>query len=166
MSLQLVTVVSGPQISAELIDRQAGDRVLRVDDDGQGVVRDLDLLVLDAALLAEHLLLGSIAREASLKSVSPAQNFSKPPPVPEVPTVTLTSGFSCWKPSATASVSGATVLEPSIRIVPDRPDGVSPLSAVSVVLSSSPQAATPSASRPVHAPMRELAWVHWKLTPC
>ena len=35
-----------------------------------------------------------IASEASLASVSPAQNFSKPPPVPEVPTVTLTSGFS------------------------------------------------------------------------
>ena len=27
-------------------------------------------------------------------SVSPAQNFSKPPPVPEMPTVTWTSGFS------------------------------------------------------------------------
>ena len=27
-------------------------------------------------------------------SVSPAQNFSKPPPVPEVPTETLTSGCS------------------------------------------------------------------------
>ena len=49
-------------------------------------------------------------------SVSPAQNFSKPPPVPEVPTVTLTSGFSAWNCSATASVSGATVLEPSMRI--------------------------------------------------
>ena len=29
-------------------------------------------------------------------SVSPAQNFSKPPPVPEVPTVIFTSGFSAW----------------------------------------------------------------------
>ena len=32
-------------------------------------------------------------------SVSPAQNFSKPPPVPEVPTVIFTSGFSPWKAS-------------------------------------------------------------------
>ena len=53
-------------------------------------------------------------------SVSPAQNFSKPPPVPEVPTVTRTPGFSLWNSSATASVSGATVLEPSMRIVPER----------------------------------------------
>jgi hypothetical protein len=52
-------------------------------------------------------------------SVSPAQNFSNPPPVPDVPTVTLTWGFSPWKPSAAASLSGPTVLEPSIRIVPD-----------------------------------------------
>jgi hypothetical protein len=32
----------------------------------------------------------SIAREASWMSVSPAQNLVKPPPVPEVPTVTST----------------------------------------------------------------------------
>ena len=36
-------------------------------------------------------------------SVSPAQNFSKPPPVPEIPTVTLTSGFSSRNSSAAAS---------------------------------------------------------------
>ena len=34
-----------------------------------------------------------IGREASEMSVSPAQNFSKPPPVPDVPTVILTSGY-------------------------------------------------------------------------
>ena len=39
-----------------------------------------------------------IGREASEMSVSPAQNFSKPPPVPEMPTVTLTLGCSPWKP--------------------------------------------------------------------
>ena len=32
-------------------------------------------------------------------SVSPAQNFSKPPPVPEVPTVIFTFGFSPWNAS-------------------------------------------------------------------
>ena len=74
-------------------------------------------------------------------SVSPAQNFSKPPPVPAVPTVTLTPGFSAWNSSAIASVSGATVLEPSMRIVPERspPPPLPP-----VVLSSLlPHAATP-----------------------
>jgi hypothetical protein len=90
----------------------------------------------------------SIGREASEMSVSPTQNFSKPPPVPEVPTVTWTSGFSCWKSSAAASLNGATVLEPSIRIAPERPEGVSPplLAVASPPLSSSPQAATPKAS--------------------
>ena len=39
-------------------------------------------------------------------SVSPAQNFSKPPPVPDSPTVTFTSGFSPWKPSAAAWANG------------------------------------------------------------
>ena len=55
-----------------------------------------------------------------MMSVSPAQNFSKPPPVPEMPTVILTSGFSSRNSSAAASVSGPTVLEPSIVIVPER----------------------------------------------
>ena len=48
-------------------------------------------------------------------SVSPRQNFLNPPPVPEIPTVTLTLPLvDCWKSSATASVIGKTVLEPSI----------------------------------------------------
>ncbi len=47
-------------------------------------------------------------------SVSPAQNFSKPPPVPDSPTVIFTSGFSPWKSSAAAWANGPTVLEPSI----------------------------------------------------
>src|SRR5680860_834264 len=81
----------------------------------------------------------SIGRDASEMSVSPAQNFSKPPPVPEVPTVTLTQGCSAWKSSAAASDRGATVLEPSMRIVPER-SPPQPL-----VSSSSPQAPTPSA---------------------
>ena len=53
-------------------------------------------------------------------SVSPAQNFSKPPPVPDVPTVIWTSGFSSLKSSAAACVNGATVEEPSMAILPDR----------------------------------------------
>ena len=74
-------------------------------------------------------------------SVSPAQNFSKPPPVPEVPTVTRTPEFSAMNCSATASVNGATVLEPSMRIEPER----SPPPPPPVELESSdelPQAAT------------------------
>ena len=56
-----------------------------------------------------------IGREALATSVSPRQNFLKPPPVPEMPTVTLTAPFlAFWNSSATASVIGNTVLEPSI----------------------------------------------------
>src|SRR4051812_3593711 len=56
-----------------------------------------------------------IGREASEMSVSPRQNFLKPPPVPEMPTVTLMDCFlAFWKSSATASVTGYTVLDPSI----------------------------------------------------
>ena len=60
-----------------------------------------------------------IGREASEMSVSPAQNFSKPPPVPEVPTVTLTPDCSSLKSSAAAVVRGATVLDPSALTAPD-----------------------------------------------
>src|SRR5919108_314836 len=80
-----------------------------------------------------------IGREASEMSVSPAQNFSKPPPVPEVPTVIFTPGFSPWKFSAAASAKGATVLDPSILMVPDS----SPVLALALpppLSSSSPQA--------------------------
>ena len=61
------------------------------------VVGDLELGVLDAVLLAGGPFGSSsalIGRDASLMSVSPAQNFSKPPPVPEVPTVIWTPEFS------------------------------------------------------------------------
>jgi hypothetical protein len=48
-----------------------------------------------------------IGREASAMSSSPRQNFLKPPPVPEMPTVTLTAPFlAFWNSSATASVIG------------------------------------------------------------
>src|SRR5512134_394216 len=56
-----------------------------------------------------------IGREALEMSVSPRQNFLNPPPVPEMPTVTRTlPRTDCWKSSATASVMGKTVLDPSI----------------------------------------------------
>ena len=59
-------------------------------------------------------------------SVSPAQNFSKPPLVPAAPTVMSTSGFCSLKSSAAASLKGCTVLEPSILMLPESPLGVSP----------------------------------------
>ena len=45
-------------------------------------------------------------REAVEMSVSPAQNFSKPPPVPDWPTVMRTSGFSSLNSSAAAWANG------------------------------------------------------------
>src|SRR6187397_1502767 len=59
-----------------------------------------------------------IGREAPEMSVSPLQNFLNPPPVPEIPTVTLiVFFFDFWNSSATASVMGKTVLEPSILTI-------------------------------------------------
>ena len=46
-------------------------------------------------------------------SVSPRQNFWKPPPVPEMPTVTRVPWLAFWNSSATASLIGNTVLDPS-----------------------------------------------------
>jgi hypothetical protein len=63
---------------------------------------------------------GLIGREASEMSVSPAQNFLKPPPVPEMPTVTCTFGATLRNSSATASVIGKTVLDPSTAMRPER----------------------------------------------
>ena len=56
---------------------------------------------------------GRIGLDASLMSVSPRQNFWNPPPVPEMPTVTRMPGLAFWNSSATASLMGKTVLEPS-----------------------------------------------------
>src|SRR5918999_2955219 len=61
----------------------------------------------------------SIGRDASEMSVSPLQNFSNPPPVPDVPTGTWTRPCSSWNSSEATVVNGATVLDPSILIVPD-----------------------------------------------
>src|SRR3954470_4902081 len=89
---------------------------------------------------------GLISREASEMSVSPAQNFSKPPPVPEEPTVIFTFGLSSLKSSAAACANGSTVLEPSRAILPERS-----LLPPPPPLSSLPHAATPSASTPAAA---------------
>ena len=90
----------------------------------------------------------SIGREASEMSVSPAQNFSKPPPVPDWPTVIFTFGFSVWNCSAAAWANGKTVLEPSMAISPLTPSPPEP-----PLLSSSslPQAARPRARTAVIA---------------
>ena len=59
-----------------------------------------------------------IGREPLEMSVSPRQNFLKPPPVPEMPTVTRIWPFvAFWNSSAIASDTGKTVLEPSMAIV-------------------------------------------------
>ena len=63
--------------------------------------------------------LSLMGREASLIWVSPRQNFSKPPPVPEKATFTRTSEASP-NSSAIASAMGKTVEEPSMRISPER----------------------------------------------
>src|SRR5688500_9041618 len=87
-------------------------------------------------------------------SVSPAQNFSKPPPVPEVPTVICTSGCSSLNSSAAACANGATVDDPSMLILPEScspPDSLcaaDPPPAAVLVSSSSPQAVTPNARAP------------------
>ena len=59
-----------------------------------------------------------IGREAFERSVSPRQKRSKPPPVPEMPTVTRAPLFFFWNVSAAAIAYGPTVLEPSAVIVP------------------------------------------------
>ena len=60
----------------------------------------------------------SMGRDASFMSVSPAQNDSKPPPVPDSPTVIWTSGLVSLKSSAATLDIGPTVLEPSMATVP------------------------------------------------
>ena len=59
-----------------------------------------------------------MGREASLIWVSPTLKRLKPPPVPDTPTFTWTLGCTFLNSSATASVIGNTVLDPSISIVP------------------------------------------------
>jgi hypothetical protein len=98
----------------------------------------------------------SIGREAVEMSVSPAQNFSKPPPVPDWATEMRTPGFSPWNASWAAWANGPTVLDPSIRMVPDRSPPPPPPFPES---SSSPQAAMPRASTPQAANGRSFLMV-------
>ena len=62
-----------------------------------------------------------IGRDASLISISPRVYFLNPPPVPDTPTVIRTLGYILPNSSATASVIGNTVLEPSTFTVPCNP---------------------------------------------
>ena len=55
-------------------------------------------------------------REAPVIEISPAQNFLKPPPVPDTPMV-IRAAFVRWNSSATASEIGKTVLEPSMATI-------------------------------------------------
>src|SRR5690606_25019181 len=57
-------------------------------------------------------------RDAFEKSVSPWMNFSKPPPVPETPTVTWTFGCVPAYSSTIPSIIGATVDDPSPETCP------------------------------------------------
>src|SRR5687767_1014137 len=66
--------------------------------------------------------LREIGRDAFEITVSPRQNFWNPPPVPESPTVTRCPAFCFWNSSATASVIGNTVLEPSIAMTAGAPE--------------------------------------------
>src|SRR3954447_25079830 len=91
---------------------------------------------------------GLIGRDASEMSVSPAQNFSKPPPVPDVPTVIFTFGFSPWNASWAAWANGATVLDPSILIAPERSPPPPLLLALPPLSSSPPHADAPRARAP------------------
>ena len=66
------------------------------------------------ALRQSSISAAKIGRDALDISVSPRQNFLNPPPVPDTPTVTFKPLLAFWNSSATASVTGYTVLEPSI----------------------------------------------------
>ncbi len=87
-----------------------------------------------------------MGRDALDISVSPAQNFLKPPPVPDTPTVTRTSGLAAMNSSAIASEMGKTVLDPSTLTSPLRSDEP-PVAAV-----VSPAAGLPSVSAVVVVP--------------
>src|SRR6187431_2637690 len=59
--------------------------------------------------------LGLIGRDAPLIAISALQNFLNPPPVPDTPIVTR-AALALRNSSATASLIGNTVLEPSTAI--------------------------------------------------
>src|SRR5829696_867776 len=74
--------------------------------------------------LASHACFSSslMAREASEMSVSPLQNLVKPPPVPEVPTVTLTPDCSLLNSSVMARVRPSSQPRRRVRcVIPSLP---------------------------------------------
>ena len=79
-----------------------------------------------------------IGLDASEMSVSPAQNFLKPPPVPAVATVTLTPGATLRNISAAASLNGATVDDPSTVTVPLGPATGTPPVLPALLLATTP----------------------------
>src|SRR4051812_47770719 len=87
----------------------------------------------------------SIGREASLTSVSPEQNSSKPSPVPGPSTLIVTSGLLPWNASATSEEIGSTVDEPEITMSPDMVFELAPPPPEDVVLPSLEHAPATSA---------------------
>ena len=83
-------------------------RVRLTDDHRQAVEADRQLDERDLLLLrTRSISVLLIGRDASAMSSSSLQNFWKPPPVPEMPTVTLTRpAVVRWNSSAIASVTG------------------------------------------------------------
>src|SRR4029078_6751451 len=108
---------------------------------------------------------GLMGREASEMSVSPAQNFSKPPPVPEGAPVLFAFVFSPWKASWAACANGATVLDPSILIVPERSPPVLAFALPLMLSSSPPHAVAPSARAPHAAIERMIFFMSRTLAP-
>ena len=96
--------------------------------------------VLDPFGLARRgLLILNRPRRVAEMSVSPAQNFWKPPPVPAVATVTLTPGSTARKRSAAASLKGATVDDPSTVTVPlTPPPGTATTGTAGLILATTP----------------------------
>src|ERR687897_51836 len=98
-----------------------------------------------------------IGREAFDSWVWPSQNFLKPPPVPDVPTVMLTPVFSVMNSSAAADVSGPTVLDPSEAMAPLRAAPLPAEPSVPLPVACPPhadRASAPATARVAGAPKR------------
>ena len=102
-----------------------------------------------------------IARDASEMSVSPAQNFLKPSPVPGPSTVYSKPGFASLNSRATPDEIGSTVDEPETKIEPETAPPASGLPAAPPSVAGAvvapeppPQAATKSAVASARPPMR------------
>src|SRR3990170_128874 len=93
-----------------------------------------------------------IGRDASLRSVSPRQNFWKPPPVPLIATVTWRCGL--LKSLAHAAVMGYTVLLPSMTTISKVPRGVKTYHAATPPTAASTTAIAMTVVAPI-LPLRE-----------